>query len=97
MGSLMRRKSGASPPACDALLRPAALSFPLPTRFHTALSLALGDTGSTAFNASDFKDFAPGTDLLSLSRITSSKPGGTPFAALDASYENITTIPVMWQ
>ncbi len=66
-------------------------------RGHTALSLALRDAGSTSFNAADFKDFAPGVGLLSLSRITSSKPGNTPFAAADASYENITTISVTWQ
>jgi hypothetical protein len=67
------------------------------SRFHTALSLALKDAGSTTFNAADFKDFAPGAGLLALSRITSSKPGGTPFAAVDVNYENITTIVLNWQ
>ncbi|HEY1388986.1 MAG TPA: hypothetical protein VGF38_10610 [Ktedonobacterales bacterium] len=67
------------------------------SRAHTALSLALSDTGSTRFNAADFKDFAPGAGILSLSRITSSKPGGTPFAAVDANYENITSVSVTWQ
>ncbi|HEX6541814.1 MAG TPA: hypothetical protein VF040_08680 [Ktedonobacterales bacterium] len=67
------------------------------SRAHIALSLALRDAGSTRFNAADFKNFAPGAGLLSLSRITSSKPGNTPFAAVDASYENITTISVTWQ
>lgn len=67
------------------------------SRAHTALSLALTDAGSTRFNATDFKDFAPGAGILSLSRITSSKPGGTPFAAADANYENITSISVTWQ
>jgi hypothetical protein len=67
------------------------------SRFHTAVSLGLGDTGSTAFNATDFNSFAPGTGLLSLARITTSKPSGTPFLAADASYENITTIAITWQ
>jgi len=67
------------------------------SRAHTALSLALLDSGSTRFNATDFKDFAPGAGILSLSRITSSKPGGTPFAAVDANYENISSISVTWQ
>jgi hypothetical protein len=67
------------------------------SRAHVALSLALSDAGSTRFNATDFKDFAPGAGILSLSRITSSKPGGTPFAAVDANYENITSISVTWQ
>jgi hypothetical protein len=67
------------------------------SRAHVALSLTLGDRGSATFNSADFKDFAPGAGLLSLSRITSGKTGGTPFAAVDTSYENITTIPVIWQ
>jgi hypothetical protein len=67
------------------------------SRSHTALTLALADTGSAKFNAAAFKDFAPGVGILSLSRITSSKPGDTPFAAVDAGYENITSIAVTWQ
>lgn len=67
------------------------------SRAHLTVTLALADSGSVTFNSSGFKDFEPGAGLLSLSRITSSKPGGLPFAAVNVSYENITTIPVIWQ
>lgn len=66
------------------------------SRYHVALALTLADTGSVAFNTRDFASFSPGPGTVSLSRITSSKPGGTPFAQVDVGYENIATVQVLW-
>jgi hypothetical protein len=66
------------------------------SRFHYALSFALADTGATSFNAPDLASFAPGPGTITISRITSSTPGGSGFDSLSVSYENITTIQITW-
>jgi hypothetical protein len=66
------------------------------SRIHIVGSLALSDTGSISFKASDFANFVPGPGSISLSRITSSAPANPGFAELKVSYENITTISVSW-
>ena len=66
------------------------------SRGHLALMFDLTDNGSARFDLSGFKDFQPGPGTLTLSRVTSSKPGGTGFASVDAGYENITTEQITW-
>lgn len=66
------------------------------SRGHLALMFDLTDNGSASFDLSGFKDFQPGPGTLTLSRVTSSKPGGTGFASLDVGYENLTTEQIVW-
>ena len=67
------------------------------SRSHTALALALNDPGSISFKGSDFSQFAPGPGLITVSRVTTSSITGTPFSKVTASYENIVTLPVVWE
>ena len=66
------------------------------SRGHLALSFDLTDNGSARFDLSGFKDFQPGPGTLTLSRVTTSRPGGTGFASVVVGYENITTAQIMW-
>ncbi|PWT78011.1 MAG: hypothetical protein C5B60_01825 [Chloroflexi bacterium] len=67
------------------------------SRSHTALALAFNDSGSISFKGADFSQFAPGPGLITVSRVTTTSISGTPFSKVTASYENIVTLPVMWQ
>jgi hypothetical protein len=67
------------------------------SRSHTALALAFNDPGSISFKGADFSQFAPGPGLITISRVTTTSITGTAFSKVSASYENIVTLPVMWQ
>jgi hypothetical protein len=67
------------------------------SRLHTALALAFNDPGAISFAGSGFTQFAPGPGLLTLSRVTTESITGTAFSKVTASYENIVTLPVIWQ
>jgi hypothetical protein len=67
------------------------------SRAHTALAVALTDSGAISFKGSDFSQFAPGPGLISVSRVTTTSISGTPFSKVTASFENIITLPVIWR
>src|SRR5215467_13046858 len=67
------------------------------SRAHTALAVALTDSGAISFKGSDLSQFAPGPGLISVSRVTTTSISGTPFSKVTASFENIVTLPVVWQ
>jgi hypothetical protein len=67
------------------------------SRAHTALAVTLTDSGAISFKGSDFSQFAPGPGLISVSRVTTTSITGTAFSKVTASFENIVTLPVMWQ
>jgi len=67
------------------------------SRSHTALALALNDPGVISFTGANFSQFAPGPGIITISRVTTASITGTAFSKVTASYENIVTLPVMWQ
>ena len=67
------------------------------SRSHTAVALAFNDPGAISFAGSEFSQFAPGPGLLTVSRVTTTSITGTAFSKVTASYENIVSLPVMWQ
>jgi hypothetical protein len=67
------------------------------SRSHTALALAFNDPGTISFKGADFSQFAPGPGLITISRVTTTSITGTAFSKVTASYENIVTLPVIWQ
>jgi hypothetical protein len=67
------------------------------SRSHTALALAFNDPGAISFSGSGFSQFAPGPGLITVSRVTTDPITGSAFSKVTASYENIVTLPVVWQ
>jgi hypothetical protein len=67
------------------------------SRSHTALALAFNDPGAISFNGNDFSQFAPGPGTITVSRVTTETISGTSFSKVTAGYENIITLPVIWQ
>ncbi len=67
------------------------------SRSHTAVALAFNDPGTVSFTGAEFSQFAPGPGLITISRVTTTSISGTSFSKVTASYENIVTLPVMWQ
>ncbi len=67
------------------------------SRSHTAVALAFNDPGAISFPGAEFSQFASGLGLITVSRVTTTSIAGTAFSKVTVSYENIATLPVMWQ
>jgi hypothetical protein len=67
------------------------------SRSHTALAIAFNDPGSISFKGADFSQFASGPGLITISRVTTTSITDNAFSKVTASYENMVTLPVMWQ
>ncbi|WIG58721.1 MAG: hypothetical protein OJF49_001467 [Ktedonobacterales bacterium] len=67
------------------------------SRNHITFTLPLGETGTLSVQASQFSGFQPGPGTLSLVRVTTIRPGGTPFRSVQIDYENIAKLQIVWQ
>jgi hypothetical protein len=73
------------------------LAIAVDSRAKWFFTLPASETGTLSIPASQFKDFQPGPGTLALVRITTNRPGGSPFADLSVEYQNITQLQVTWQ
>ncbi len=73
------------------------LAIAVDERNTVTATLPTSETGTLSIPASQFNKFQPGPGSLSLVRITTSYPGGSPFHQVKVDYQNVTRLQITWQ
>jgi hypothetical protein len=66
-------------------------------RAHLTFTLPETESGTIAMPEDNFTEFQGGPGMLTITRETVNKMGGTPFLSAETHFKNITQVPITWQ